>query len=235
MSRIGEKIKDARTQQNMPLKQLAKKCGVAESFLSDIESGKKVINEALIKKLSAVLNVNLEESQYRDEPQDDDMDNVGATRRVAPKTSPLVRTAPSMSTKDIAPEWQSAFSNIIRDIPIYDINMSKAVGHKHLPVIDKKVEGHNPEKLIYISMPDNSLSGFRIKKGDLVMVVLNPEPLNNGLCLMEIDGIKAIKLVKKLDGDRILLLSNPDEIRAETKHIKEIKILGHCLRAEIIL
>jgi transcriptional regulator with XRE-family HTH domain len=67
MSRISEKIKSARMQQNKTIKQLAKLCGVAETYISEIESGKKVINDIMIRKMSTVLNINLNEPLFQEE------------------------------------------------------------------------------------------------------------------------------------------------------------------------
>jgi len=220
MSRIGEKIKQVRLDKKMNLKQLAKACGVSETYLADVESGKKIINDEMVKKVSSTLGVNLDEPLYREDVE------IEEARAKAPL---------KMEDKKISQEWQSAFSSIIKDIPIYNINMSEVLGYKHLPVIDRKVEGHNSEKVIYIMMPDDTLSGFRVKKGDVVMVILNPEVLNNGLNLVEYGGIKAIKLLKRLDGDKVMMLNYQNELKTETCTIREIKVLGHCLKAEIDL
>ncbi|MEL7598249.1 MAG: helix-turn-helix transcriptional regulator, partial [Clostridiaceae bacterium] len=45
MSRIGDKIKEVRLSSKLTEKQLAKKLGVAESFIKDVELGRKVANE----------------------------------------------------------------------------------------------------------------------------------------------------------------------------------------------
>lgn len=229
MSRIGDKIKKARLEKKMELKSLAKLCGVSESYLSGVESGKKVLNDSMIKKISNVLNVSLEESLYVEEEIKEEPPKV--VREAVRRDEPVKR----VSMEEASPGWQSAFSNIIKDIPVYNIDMNEIKGYKHLPVMEKKVEGYNPEKLIYVLVPDNSLSGFRLKKGDRVMVVLNHEIYNNGLCLLEYNGKKAIRLARRLDGDRIMLLSHRDEVRGETVSIKEVKILGHCVKAEIDL
>ena len=51
MSRIGEKIKNLRNKKGLTQKQLSKKLGVSESFINDIELGRKIINESLMTKL----------------------------------------------------------------------------------------------------------------------------------------------------------------------------------------
>ena len=224
MGRIGEKIKKLRTEKGLAQKQLAKKCGISESYISEIESGKRVINESMIKKMSVILGMDISESLF-DEEATIKYVNVQVEKHdkeLNAKKNPL-------------PEWQSAFSNIIKDIPIYDIDMNEKLGFKHLPVMDKKVEGYNPDKLIYISMPDNSLSGFRIKKGDIIMVLLYSEPLSKGFFLIECDGRKLIRNIKRLDGNSMLLLSNDSELKTDTRDIHSIKIIGHCIKVEFDL
>ena len=41
MSRVGEKLREARNKANMTQKALAKKLGVAEKYINEIELGKK--------------------------------------------------------------------------------------------------------------------------------------------------------------------------------------------------
>ena len=45
MSRLGDSIKKARLAANMTEKQLAKKCGVAESFIKEAESGRRIVSD----------------------------------------------------------------------------------------------------------------------------------------------------------------------------------------------
>lgn len=219
MNRIGEKIKSARLQKNMAVKQLAKKCGVSESYIQEVESGKKVISESLIKRISNVLDINLNEPMfcetetYTDEPKEES----------------------SSKKLDVSAEWSFAFSNIIKDLPIYDADMDKVIGIKYLPIIDKKVEGYNPDKFIYVKIPDDSMSGFRIRKDDLAAAVLNSEIKNDGIYLIEYEGRKKIRHIKKLDGNNILITSNSGDLKSETKKAKEVKIIAHLIKAEISL
>ena len=55
MSRVGEKIKEARLKSGISQKQLAKKLGVAEKFINEVELGRRVAPENFIEKASKVL------------------------------------------------------------------------------------------------------------------------------------------------------------------------------------
>ena len=59
MSRIGDKIKEARLKANIPQKALAKKLGVSEKYINEVEMGRKVAQESFINKASKILNVDL--------------------------------------------------------------------------------------------------------------------------------------------------------------------------------
>jgi transcriptional regulator with XRE-family HTH domain len=238
LSRIGDKIKAARLSHDIPLKKLAKSCGVSESYLTDVESGKKVINDELIKKLSKLLETDLNDSMYVEavEMENSVDERTGAARRdnalprknFAPAARPSYESSPT-------PEWQSAFSSIIKDVPIFNIDMNGAAAYKHLPILDRKVEGYNPEKLFFVIVPDSSISGYGVKKGDMVMVVSCSEMVKSGMYLVEYNGSRAIRHLKKLDGKNVLVLYNNNGLKTDTLEIHDIKILGHCVRAELDL
>lgn len=221
MSRVGDMIKKTRTERGLTQKQLAKKCGLSESYITDIESGKRVINENLIKRISGILGRDINEPLYEAEDEDEIETE---QEEIRPKAEPRVPNA----------EWQSAFSSVIKDIPVFTIEMDKAAEYKHLPVIDRKVEGYNPDKLVFMRVPDNSLAGFRVRKGDLLMIALGGE-CSTGFYLMEYDGQRVIRQTKLLGNGKVLIVSSNGEISTETKDLKEIKVLGHCIRAEFKL
>ena len=59
MSRVGEKIKEARLKSGMTQKALAKKLGVAEKYINEVEMGRKVASESFIDKAAKVLKADL--------------------------------------------------------------------------------------------------------------------------------------------------------------------------------
>ena len=59
MSRVGQRIKDARLKSGMSQKMLAKKLGVAEKYINDVETGRKVVQESFIDKAAKILNTDL--------------------------------------------------------------------------------------------------------------------------------------------------------------------------------
>lgn len=59
MSRVGENIKKAREKSGLTVKALAKKLGVAEKYLNEVEIGRKVAPESFIDKAAKVLKADL--------------------------------------------------------------------------------------------------------------------------------------------------------------------------------
>lgn len=59
MSRVGETLKAARLQSGMTQKALAKKLGVAEKYINEVEMGRKVVQENFIDKVAKVLKIDL--------------------------------------------------------------------------------------------------------------------------------------------------------------------------------
>jgi hypothetical protein len=79
------------------------------------------------------------------------------------------------------------------------------------------------------------MNSFRLEKGDDVLVHLNTEPPINGLCLIEYGGGRMVRLFKRLDSRMALLMWGDGGVKTETVDIGNIKILGHCIRAEVDL
>ena len=59
MSRVGETLKAARLQSGMTQKALAKKLGVAEKYINEVEMGRKVVQENFIDMVAKVLKIDL--------------------------------------------------------------------------------------------------------------------------------------------------------------------------------
>jgi len=217
MSRVGTGIHNARLQKGMSQKELAKKLGVSESFIADVETGRKIANEQFIIRAEKLLGVDLNEADLfqTDEP----VENIKETT----------------TSKAINKQWEDAFSNVLKKLPIMDVKMHEIYGYRYLPVIDKKVEGYNPEKVVYIKVPDDSMRGFRMHKDDIVMVFQNSELVNSSISLIEIDGKRCIRQIKRLDSNKVLLLSHYTDLKTETRDIKSIEVIGRCVRLVIEL
>mgnify|MGYP006392078815 FL=1 len=69
MSRLGDTIQKARIKAKMTEKALGRKCGLAESFIKDVESGRKIVSDEQAQRILKVLGVqnpvSTELAQYR--------------------------------------------------------------------------------------------------------------------------------------------------------------------------
>ena len=57
MSRLGDTIRAARAKSGLGEKQLAKKCGMAESVIRDIEAGRRIVSDDQARRILKVLGV----------------------------------------------------------------------------------------------------------------------------------------------------------------------------------
>lgn len=224
MSGIGEKIKSARNSKGMTQKQLAKKLGVAESFINEVENGRKVVNESLMDRIGKVLGGDLEDMSS--------MMNAAIMEEEKTKIAPKKVNKPVESINEI---WNDALGSVLKSVGIFGYDLSKPVGKKDLPIISNKVEGFAQDKVLYLQIENDDLIGFRIAKGDLAFANLTSEIENNAIFLLDYNGERVLRQIKKLDANKLLLISNRGSLRTETASPKEIKVIAKLNRLEIKL
>lgn len=234
MSRIGEQVRNARISQGLSQKQLAKKVGVAEKYIQEVESGNKIIKDDILEKITKALDAPISDSLILENYVE-----VEEVKQRAAATSKIISPVKSKAKKEPEPEvqeiWSSALGSVLADVPIFDYNMSKVLEVKQMPVINKKIDGQPKDKVVYIKITDDEMSGFKLSKGDLAFGVLIKEIENNTICLVEYQDRRIVRQVKQLDKKKILLISNSGSVRTETADINEVKVLVKLLKAEIIL
>lgn len=222
MSRVGDKIKNIRNSNGMCQKQLAKKLGVSESFINEVEAGRKVANQSLIDKLSKIFGKDINDITMSFEEQ------VFKEERNQKYTAEPKKEA----VKDV---WNEAFGSVLKNVPVYRYDLQKAIASKQLPLINNKVEGFSQDKVLYLEIEDEDMIGFRIAKGDLAFGHITHEVENNSICLIEHNNSRVLRQIKKLDNNKVLLISNRGSLRTETVGIKDIKVMVRLDRVEIKL
>lgn len=222
MSRVGEKIKEISEKKGMTKKTLAKKLGVSESFLTEVETGRKVIPEDLLKRLTKVLGEEINDisASFEEESIKEDL-------KERPKYN-----IKEEATKDI---WKEAFGDVLMKVPVYNINFTETLGSKLMPIENNRVEGYTKDKVLYLKIEDEDMVGNRIFPGDLALAVMNQELVNNSICLVEYGGERIIRQIKKLDNAKLLLISNKNNVKTTTALNNEVKIIARFLRLEISL
>lgn len=225
MSRVGDRIKEARLKANMPQKALAKKLGVSEKYINEVELGRKIAQESFINKVSKVLNADLNDISMV--ATDEDLMEEKKSFREVNSTSKRNNKSNEV--------WENAFSSVLRNVPIYDYSLKNIKGHKELPIHSNKIEGYNQDKVLYIEVSDDEMSGFRMLKGDLVFGHLVTELNQNGFYLVEYKGETKIREVRRLDNSKALLMNNRGSLMTETVEVRNIKVIAKLDRIEIKL
>ncbi|GAA0071287.1 XRE family transcriptional regulator [Clostridium sardiniense] len=225
MSRVGDRIKEARLKANIPQKALAKKLGVSEKYINEVEMGRKVAQESFINKASKVLNTDLNDINMVVTDED-----LMEEKRVAKESKPSFKK--DNKSNEV---WENAFSSVLKNVPIYDYELKNVKGHKELPIHSNKVEGYPQDKVIYLEVSDDEMSGFRMLKGDLVFGHLVTELNQNGFYLVNYKGETKIREVRRLDNSKVLLMSNRGSAMTETVEVRNMKVVAKLDRVEIKL
>lgn len=223
MSRVGQRIKEARLKSGMSQKVLAKKLGVAEKYINDVELGRKVVQESFIDKAAKILNTDL---------NDINMVVTDEALMEERKTLEVNKKPKKVETTEV---WNDAFASVLKSVPIFDYSLNNIKGKKELPVRSNKVEGFPQDKVLYIEIQDNEMSGFRMIKGDLAFAHLVKEPSNNGIFLVDYKGERIIRQLKSLGNSKYILVSNGGALMTETVTVKEFEVVAKLERIEITL
>lgn len=224
MSRVGERIKEARMKSGMTQKVLAKKLGVAEKYINEVEMGRRVVQESFIDKAAKVLNADL-----------NDVSMVVTDEALMDERKIIESSKKKNVTVETTDLWNDAFASVLKSVPIYDYSLSNVKGKKELPIHSNKVEGHPQDKVLYLQVEDNEMSGFRMIEGDLIFGYLTKEVSNNGLFLIDYKGKRKIRQIKSLGNSKVLLVSNGGALMTETVEVKAIEVIVKLERIEIKL
>ncbi|SKA92978.1 Helix-turn-helix [Clostridium sp. USBA 49] len=228
MSRAGEKLKDIREQLGLNHKQLAKKLGVSENFIKEVEQGRRILNETMINKISKLTGKDINDITMSIEEE-------AAKENVDIKTVNIKNNKSNNIKNEVNDVWSNALSSVLKNVSIYKYNLKDIEGTRQLPVISNKIEGYALDKVLYLLIEDDDMIGFRIAKGDLAFAHITHEIENNAICLIEYNGERAIRQIKKIDNNKVLLISNRGSIKAETAFIKDINVIAKLDRIEIKL
>lgn len=222
MSRVGENIKQAREKNGMTVKALAKKLGVAEKYLNEVEMGRKVAPESFIDRAAKLLKADLNDI------------SMVVTDEALMEEKKTLRELPKKKVES-SEVWTDAFSSVLRSVPIYDYSLSNKKGFKEMPVHSNKIEGHPQDKVFYVEIEDDEMNGFRMLKGDVAFAHTVKEVSNNGFFLIDYKGQRKIRQVKVLGNSKVLLVSNAGNLLTETMEVKELNVIAKLEKVEIKL
>lgn len=231
MSRLGETIRAARIKQKITEKALGKKCGMSENVIKAIEAGTRIVSDAqaqTILKLLGVENPISTELEVAAEPEQKPRPRPRAYVIPLPeKQEAPVKTEPD----EASDAWLDALSGVVKRVPVMDEN-GVAIDHVLTPITGGKIEGGSPDRVIYYRCPDDMLRGFRIHAGDLLLVVPEGKIIDQAFMLISFDGKRMVRKVSRLDGARIHMQAYDREFSAVTAPMREVLVMGLCVKLE---
>ena len=242
MSRLGDLLLLERTRQKLTRKQVARKCGVSEGYLKDVEEGRRIIRDDEARRILRTLG-----TSQRNEAEFS-LDEIAATvdlSTLAPNPAPAPQKVDPASKNESIPAapkssqeqsgiWLDALSSVLKPVPVMNAGWIQ-VSRRMVPIQDGKIEGAKPDKVVYFLAPDDSMRAMRIEKGDLVLVVPQTLPVDGAIMLVEYGAHRCLRRVKLLGNANILLQSGDRDLDAEAMNVSEIKFVGRAVRVEIAL
>ena len=241
MSRLGDLLRTERLRRKMTLKDVARAGGVSESYLKDVEEGKRIIADDQARRI--LKKIGLQEHNEPDFSLDDiaatvDLQTVQPQAPVKPKVKPadteLVYHDEEEKEGHQSGVSLDALTSVLKHVPVYNAVMQE-VDHRLLPILDGRIEGASPDKVFYYLAPDDSLRGFRILRDDLCLVVPSASPVDGAVMLVEHNQHRALRKVKKLDALNVLLQSYDREYSAEPCALPDVTFIGRVTRVEFSL
>ena len=233
MSRLGETIRTARINNKMTEKALAKKCGMSESVIKAIEMGTRIVSDdqaQRILKILGVVNPISTELEVAAEPE--------VQLRPRPRAYVIPTPEPEKKKEEIKTEsdtvtdaWLDALGGVVKRVPIMDEN-GVVIDHILTPIVGGRIEGGAPDKVMFYRCPDDSLRGFRIHAGDLLLTVPAGKIEDEAIMLVVYKNQRIVRKVLKLDGGKVLMQSYDREFTTVTAPLKDVLVMGKCVKLE---
>ena len=239
MSRLGDLIRLERTRQKLTYKQVAHKCGVSEKYLEEVESGRRIIQDDQARRILRSMGM-----QQQTEA-DFTLDDIAATVDLQSAVPTIARAAEKKLTKKEKHEgtesesaepvtgsiWLDALSGVLKHVPVMNAAM-KEVGHRLLPITNGKIEGANPDKVYYLTAPDNDLRGFRVMKGDLLLVVPAQAPVDGAIMVLDTPYGKIMRKTVSMPNFQVMLQKFDQSCESEIRNLNAVTVVGRCVRLE---
>lgn len=228
MSRLGDTIKAARLKARLTEKALGKKCGLAESFIKDVESGRRIVSDDQAHRILKVLGAQNPISTELDAAAEPPV-------KLRPKPRAYILSTEEQNAPDRQAQnesndaWLDALGGVVKRVPVMSPD-GVVVDHVLTPIVQGKIEGGAPDKVLYYRCPDDMLRGFRVHAGDLLLVVPASKAEDDRLMLVEYEGKRMVRKLLKLDGGRIQMQAFDHEFTAVVGNIQTVKVLGRCVK-----
>ncbi|MBQ3864649.1 MAG: helix-turn-helix transcriptional regulator [Clostridia bacterium] len=229
MSRLGDMIRQERVKAKMTPKQLAKKSGVSEKYIIEVEAGTRIINDEAATRILKIMGSKTElfENMEARETPHEVQPGVRSTR-FASRTAP----APKAPQGPVSDAWKEALSGNVRGLPVLD-GKGKTVSRRMVALTDGKIFGSNPEKVFYFQTQDSDMHGYHIRKGDYVLLLPASQPVHGKIMLMKSGDSLILRKVNVQDGNKVLLhWYDLFEAHAQVADSKSLVFMGRAARIE---
>lgn len=248
MGRVGDEIARMRMAKGISQKQLAKQAGVAEVYIADVESGRRVMQDQLASRISKLLGGNfgsdLPDSEVpvagsRTSATRPGFGTQNAVRPPEPASQLVYSTASDESAKDgtdaANSKWSDAFGQMLKEVPVFDAVMITKIGNRTMAVVGGKVEEQPKDKVFWLRAEDNDMIGYRIQRTDQVFGVQTNVMTGDGFYLLEVRGRRLIRQLRQEPGGMVQISCHKGAPIRETMPAAMLKVLGRLLRVEINL
>lgn len=251
MGRIGEEIAKMRAIKGLTQRQLAKQAGVAESYIADVESGKRVMNDQLATRISKLLGGHFsvetpdapeaaEKSTSRANTRN--LGQLGSASSQLAQSRVVYSSGVEESIKTCADKpadgqkaWSEAFAQQLKEVPIFESTMKNRIGSRTMAVVNGKVEGQPKEKVFMLEISDNEMIGYRMQREDIVLCSEVSAHTEDGYYLIEFNQLRVIRHLKGMPGGMLQLTHHKGAPIREVVPTGMAKVLGKLLRVEIRL
>lgn len=243
MSRLGDLLLLERTRQKMTRKQVARMCGISEGYLTDVEEGRRIIQDDQARRILRKIGVRREQeaSFTLDEiAAAVDLETISPPRKEeVEEKRPERKAGAAKESEGEAPAnvsgvWLDALSSVMKAVPVMNAGWIQ-VGRRLVPIQDGKIEGAKPDKVCYFLVPDHSMHGMRIEKDDLVLIVPQSLPVDGAIMLVETGAHRCLRKIRLLGNSQILLQSGDRDMEAEAVHVSDVRFVGRAVRVEFAL
>lgn len=230
MSRLGDLLHLERTRRKMTAKAVAKLAGVNEKYILDVEAGTRIIQDDQARRILAKMGL---------EQQTDAMftlDDIAVTVDLQTAVSPervmkAKQDKPDKNEKTDGSIWLDALKGVLQHVPIYNAVM-KEIGSRLLPVTQGKIEGVAAEKVYYLMSPDDRMRGYRVQKGDLVLIVPSNTVEDGKMMLLDTPQGKQLYMLKVLPRYQLLLQTFDQQSESEVVAMADVRVIGKAVRLE---
>lgn len=238
MSRLGDLIRTERIRQKMTPKQVAKKCGVSESFIVAVEAGTRIIADDQARRILKTIGLRQQnEAEFTLDDIASTVDLVQVQPRMVqpvqkpkPKEAEIVASTTEEKDEGIAGSvWLDALQSVLKRVPVMNAVM-KPLRYELVPLENGRIAGANPDKVFFYLAPDDSLRGFRVHRGDMILTVPAQSPVDGAIMLVNWNEHRFLRKIKVLDDTKIMLQAYDKEYEAETVSICDVGFISRCVR-----